>query len=79
VRKTSVENGNTPDSGCTGRGESEGGVRAKVEAEAVHGAQEWKIHHGIQPWAPCVRLLVYFPFPVKLVHTHVVLITEEAH
>jgi len=27
VRKTSVENGNKPDSGCTGRGESEGGGR----------------------------------------------------
>ena len=25
MRKTSVENGNIPDSGCTGRGESEGG------------------------------------------------------
>jgi hypothetical protein len=45
--------------------------RAKVEAEAVHGAQGWKIHDEtsglIQPWAPCLRLLVQIPFSLVYV------------
>ena len=40
MRKRSEENGNIPDSGCTDED------KAKVEAEAVHGAQGWKIHDG---------------------------------
>jgi len=67
VRQTSVESENKPDSSYMGQ------ERAKVEAEAVHVAQ------GYSPGAPCLRLLVHSPFPVKLVNTHVVLITKKAH
>ena len=74
VRKTSVQNRTQV---------ARDKKKAKVEAEAVHGAQGWKIHDGtsrwIQPWAPCPHLLMHFAFPVKLVHPHLVLITEQAH
>jgi len=77
VRKTSVENGNKPDSGCTGRGESEGGGGGRSRGA---GMEDPRRDFLIDPALGSLPLSSgAIPFPVKLSHTHVMLITEQAH